>query len=97
LESGHLGGAAIDHFGDVVHHYEATSGQAGSSDPKPAVHPLMALSQEANDRFIATSHIAGVTAPAFTRMLKVALDNLSRVNASEDPMHVVNGVSKARS
>jgi phosphoglycerate dehydrogenase-like enzyme len=81
LESGHLGGAAVDHF---------------APDPPPADHPLLNLSIEANDRLIVTSHIAGVTAGSFARMLKEAVQNLQRVAAGENPRYVVNGISQAR-
>ena len=43
LESGHLGGAAVDNF---------------SPDPPPPDHPLLNLSPAASERFIATPHIA---------------------------------------
>ena len=96
LESGRLGGAGIDHFGAVVKHYGAVDGQSSTPAPEPDQHPLLTMSQDANDRFIATSHIAGVTAPSFERMLKESLDNLLRVEAGDDPKYVVNGVSKIR-
>ncbi len=81
LESGHLGGAAVDHF---------------SPDPPPADHPLLTLSEAANERLIVTSHIAGVTAGSFARMLKMSVENLQRVAAGEDPRCVVNGITRAR-
>jgi phosphoglycerate dehydrogenase-like enzyme len=81
LESGHLGGAAVDHF---------------FPDPPPADHPLLNLSPAASDRFIATSHIAGVTAGSFARMLQEAVDNMRRVAAGEAPKYIVNGITKAR-
>ncbi len=82
LESGHLGGAAVDHF---------------APDPPPIDHPLLTLSAAANDRLIITPHIAGVTAGSFTRMLKDAVENLQRVAAGENPRYVVNGIARARS
>lgn len=81
LESGHLGGAAVDHF---------------SPDPPPPDHPLLNLSPAACDRLIVTPHIAGVTAGSFARMLKEAVTNLQRVAAGEDPQYVVNGIARAR-
>jgi len=81
LESGYLGGAAVDHF---------------SPDPPPADHPLLTLSAEANDRLITSSHIAGVTAGSFRRMLVEAVGNMQRVEAGENPKYVVNGITKAR-
>lgn len=81
LESGHLGGAALDHF---------------FPDPPPTDHPLLNLSEAANDRLIVTSHIAGVTAGSFARMLRLAMENMQRVAAGENPVNVVNGISRAR-
>ncbi|MDO9534662.1 MAG: NAD(P)-dependent oxidoreductase [Bacillota bacterium] len=81
LESGHLGGAAVDHF---------------SPDPPPVDHPLLALSAAASDRLIVSSHIAGVTAGSFRRMLIEAVGNLQRVAAGENPKYVVNGITQAR-
>ncbi|MEW5920893.1 MAG: NAD(P)-dependent oxidoreductase [Bacillota bacterium] len=81
LESGHIGGAAIDHF---------------FPDPPPADHPLLNLSEAANDRLIVTSHIAGVTAGSFARMLRLAVENIQRVAAGENPRYVVNGITRAR-
>ncbi len=81
LESGHLGGAAVDNF---------------APDPPPPDHPLLNLSPTAGERFLATPHIAGVTAGSFSRMLKEALANLRRAAAGEEPWHVVNGVKMVR-
>lgn len=81
LESGHLGGAALDTL---------------SPEPPPADHPLLHLSEEASDRLVLTPHIAGTTRGAFGRMLEAALDNLLRVAAGEAPQHIVNGVANAR-
>jgi phosphoglycerate dehydrogenase-like enzyme len=81
LESGHLGGAAIDHF---------------APDPPPNDHPLLLLPQEAKNRLIVTPHIAGVTEGSFTRMLEEAVGNMQRVLAGENPKYVVNGISSAR-
>lgn len=81
LESGHLGGAALDHF---------------FPDPPPPDHPLLNLSDGASDRLIVTSHLAGVTAGSFSRMLKLAMENMQRVAAGEDPTNVVNGITRAR-
>lgn len=82
LESGHLGGAAIDTV---------------SPEPPPRDHPLLCLSPAARDRLVLTPHIAGITRGALRRMLQEALANLLRVAAGEKPWHVVNGVNEARS
>ena len=81
LESGHLGGAAVDNF---------------SPDPPPPDHPLLNLSAAANEKFIASPHIAGVTAASFSRMLEEALANIQRVAAGENPKYVVNGITSPR-
>lgn len=81
LESGHLGGAAIDTV---------------SPEPPPPDHPLLNLSPEARDRLLITPHIAGISRGALNRMLREALSNVFRVASGEAPKHVVNGVLEAR-
>lgn len=81
LESGHLGGAAIDTI---------------YPEPPPRDHPLLKLSGEARDRLLLTPHLAGVTVGAFSRLLRAALANLKRVAGGEPPQNVVNGVCEAR-
>jgi phosphoglycerate dehydrogenase-like enzyme len=81
LESGHLGGAAIDTI---------------YPEPPPSDHPLLNLSKAAKDRLLITPHIAGTTNSAFQRMLNQAIANISRVAAGDPPKHVVNGVLEAR-
>lgn len=81
LESGHLGGAAVDNF---------------SPDPPPPDHPLLNLSAAASEKFIASPHIAGVTAASFARMLAEALANIKRAAAGESLKYVVNGITAPR-
>ena len=81
LESGHIGGAAIDTV---------------SPEPPPSDHPLLNLSLAARDRLILTPHIAGVTDPAFVRLTNSALANITRVVSGKPPENVVNGVKEAR-
>ena len=81
LESGHLGGAAIDTV---------------SPEPPPPDHPLLNLSKAARGRLLITPHIAGTTQSAFQRMLNQAIANISQVAAGHPPKHVVNGVLEAR-
>jgi phosphoglycerate dehydrogenase-like enzyme len=81
LESGHLGGAAIDTI---------------YPEPPPSDHPLLNLSKAAKDRLLVTPHIAGTTKSAFQRMLNQAIANITRVAAGDPPKHVVNGVLEAR-
>ena len=81
LESGHLGGAAIDTI---------------YPEPPPSDHPLLNLSKAAKDRLLVTPHIAGTTKSAFQRMLNQAIANISRVAAGDPPKHVVNGVLETR-
>jgi phosphoglycerate dehydrogenase-like enzyme len=81
LESGHLGGAVVDNF---------------SPDPPPPDHPLLNLTKAANEKFIASPHIAGVTTASFSRMLEEALANIKHVAMGENPRYVVNGIVSAR-
>jgi phosphoglycerate dehydrogenase-like enzyme len=81
LEKGHLTGAAIDTI---------------YPEPPPADHPLINLSQTAQDRLLITPHIAGTTKSAFQRMLNQAVANIAAVAAGQPPKFVVNGVLKAR-
>ena len=81
LENGHLAGAAIDTI---------------YPEPPPADHPLLNLSEAAQDRLLITPHIAGTTKSAFQRMLSQAVANIAAVADGHPPKHVVNGVVKAR-
>jgi phosphoglycerate dehydrogenase-like enzyme len=81
LESGHLGGAALD----TVY-----------PEPLPAEEPLLQMSPAARDRLLLTPHIAGMTRGAMHRMLTGALGNLLRAASGEPLEHVVNGVLKLR-
>ncbi len=82
LEDGLVGGAAVDHF---------------FPDPPPSEHPLLNLTEKAQDKLIVSPHIAGVTAGSFSRMLKKAQENIHRVAAGDAPEFVVNGIGQARS
>jgi len=75
LESGHLGGAAVDTF---------------DPEPPPANHPLLSLSADAKRRLLLTPHIAGLTVPSFRRLLDACIDNIKRVLAGEPPLNQVN-------
>jgi phosphoglycerate dehydrogenase-like enzyme len=77
LESGQLGGAAIDVL---------------SPEPPQPDHPLLNLSPQACDRLLITPHIAGVTVGASRDMLNKALKNIERVLDNELPHNVVNGI-----
>lgn len=81
LESGRLGGAAIDTL---------------SPEPPPPGHPLLNLSPAAREKLIITPHLAGVTTGAFRRMLQNALANMAGVAEGRAPAGVVNGVKEAR-
>lgn len=77
LESGQIGGAAIDVL---------------SPEPPRPEHPLLKLSSQACDRLLLTPHIAGVTVGTFHDMLDKALKNMERILDHEVPQNVVNGV-----
>jgi phosphoglycerate dehydrogenase-like enzyme len=81
LESGHLGGAAID----TVY-----------PEPPPPDHPLLNLSKAAGDKLLITPHIAGTTQSAFQRMLNQAIANIARVAAGHPPKYIVNGILEER-
>jgi len=81
LESGQLGGAAIDTF---------------SPEPPGKDHPLLTLSPAAKERLILSPHTAGTTAGAFRKMLEAVLDNCASVARGELPQHIVNGIKKQR-
>jgi phosphoglycerate dehydrogenase-like enzyme len=70
LQSGHLGGAAIDVY---------------SSEPPPSDNPLLTLSREAADRTILTPHIAGVTRQAAAFLFRSAWQNVERVLIEKQP------------
>ena len=70
LESGHLGGAAIDVY---------------SSEPPTAGNPLLALSGEAAQRTLLTPHIAGVTRQAAAYLFRSAWQNVERVLVEQQP------------
>ena len=81
LEAGRIYGAAIDTL---------------SPEPPGDDHPLLNLSQEAQDRLLVTPHVAGTTNEAFTDMLKRALANMERAERGEQLQNIVNGVPGAR-
>ncbi len=70
LQSGHLGGAAIDVY---------------SSEPPAADNPLPALRGEAARRVLFTPHIAGVTRQATTFLCHAAWRNVERVLIKHEP------------
>ena len=81
MESGHLGGAALD---------------TAYPEPLPPDDPLLHLSPSARDRLLLTPHIAGITRGAMNRMLTGAVENILRAASGEPPQNVVNGVLKGR-
>lgn len=70
LQSGHLGGAAIDVY---------------SSEPPPSDNPLLRLGGEAAERTILTPHIAGVTRQAAAFLFRSAWENVERVLIGNQP------------
>jgi phosphoglycerate dehydrogenase-like enzyme len=75
LQSGRLGGAAVDVY---------------STEPPPADNPLFALKGEAAHRILFTPHIAGVTRQATAYLFRAAWRNVERVvNGKEAPRDVV--------
>lgn len=75
LESGRLGGAAVDVY---------------SSEPPERDNPLLALEGEAACRLLLTPHIAGVTRQSAAFLLRSAWRNVERVLiAHQPPLHRV--------
>jgi phosphoglycerate dehydrogenase-like enzyme len=70
LQSGHLGGAAIDVY---------------SSEPPGAGNPLLALTGEAAQRVFFTPHIAGVTRQSSAFLFRAAWANVERVLVLGEP------------
>jgi phosphoglycerate dehydrogenase-like enzyme len=64
LNSGHLGGAAVDVY---------------TAEPPDTDNPLFALEGEAARRVLFTPHVAGVTRQAFANLFREAWDNIERV------------------
>jgi phosphoglycerate dehydrogenase-like enzyme len=64
LQSGHLGGAAVDVY---------------SSEPPAADNPLLTLGGEAAHRLLLTPHIAGVTRQASAFLFRSSWKNIERV------------------
>jgi phosphoglycerate dehydrogenase-like enzyme len=75
LESGRLGGAAVDVY---------------STEPPAADNPLLALKGEAAHRILFTPHVAGVTRQSAAYLFRTAWRNVERVfGGKEAPDHVV--------
>jgi phosphoglycerate dehydrogenase-like enzyme len=70
LQSGHLGGAAVDVYG---------------TEPPAADNPLFALTGEAAHRVLFTPHIAGVTQQSAAFLMRSAWQNIERVLIAKEP------------
>jgi phosphoglycerate dehydrogenase-like enzyme len=70
LQSGHIGGAAIDVY---------------STEPPAMDNPLLALQGDAARRLLFTPHIAGVTRQATTFLCRSAWRNVERVLIENEP------------
>jgi phosphoglycerate dehydrogenase-like enzyme len=74
LESGRLGGAAVDVY---------------STEPPPKSNPLLAASADAARRLLLTPHIAGVTRQSWSYLFKASWNNVERVVRGEQPLNRV--------
>jgi phosphoglycerate dehydrogenase-like enzyme len=74
LQSGHLGGAAVDVY---------------SVEPPPADNPLLSLSSDAARRLVLTPHVAGVTRQAWSYLFRSSWENVERVLRGEAPLNRV--------
>lgn len=72
LNSGHLGGAAVDVY---------------STEPPADSNPLLALTGDAARRVLFTPHIAGVTRQASAFLFHSAWHNIERVLVANEPPH----------
>lgn len=77
LESGYLGGAAIDVF---------------TPEPPGTENPLLNLSPAAQERLLVTPHMAGVTAVSMRKMLQASLENIAKAISGQRPTNIVNMV-----
>lgn len=74
LESGHLGGAAVDVY---------------STEPPSLDNPLFRIKGEAGNRLLLTPHIAGVSRQSFASLFRAAWQNVERVLRGETPLNRV--------
>lgn len=75
LESGQVGGAAVDVY---------------STEPPAAANPLLSLKGEAARRILLTPHVAGVTRQSAAYLFRTAWRNVERVfSGNEAPLYVV--------
>jgi phosphoglycerate dehydrogenase-like enzyme len=74
LESGKLGGAAVDVY---------------TTEPPTPDNPLLRLEGEARRRLVLTPHIAGVTRQAFAHLFREAWNNVERVLKGGAPLNRV--------
>ncbi len=74
LESGRLGGAAVDVY---------------SSEPPAADNPLLRLSDGAAQRTILTPHIAGITRQSWAYLFRSAWENVTRLLIDNQPPRYV--------
>ena len=74
LQSGKLGGAAVDVY---------------STEPPAADNPLLALKGEAAHRILFTPHIAGVTRQSAAYLFRTAWRNVERAMGGKETPHYV--------
>ena len=75
LEKGTIFGAALDTV---------------DPEPLPEWHPLLHLSEEAEDRLTLTPHIAGMTDGAFKRMLEWTIRDIRTLEQGEMPANTIS-------
>ncbi len=75
--------ALYDHL--VNHKIAGAALDVFAKEPPPPDHPLLSL-----DNFIATPHIAGMTAEAMRRMATTVAEEITRVFRGERPKYLVN-------
>ena len=70
LQSGHLGGAAVDVY---------------AQEPPTADNPLFSIEGEAANRLLLTPHIAGVSKQSWAKLFREAWENVERVLLKGEP------------
>lgn len=70
LQSGHLGGAAVDVY---------------ATEPPGGDNPLLGIRGEAAQRLLLTPHIAGVTRQSAAFLMRAAWQNVERVLVHNEP------------
>lgn len=75
LKSGHLAGAGLD----------CVAGEPVGSD-----NPVLQAGAEVEDKILYSCHVGGITASSFKRGYAMLWDDITKLEAGEEPGHIVN-------